>query len=412
MHSEDGRILIFSEESGITAFFLENGRIAGVWKEKKESVRVGDIYLGRISHYAANIDAYYIEVLKGVSCFLPAAEILKSYIRGNAEQQRKEKTPRLHVGDELLVQVKKEAYKKKLAYVTTKLELAGKYSVVSNESAGVHYSKKIAAQDKERLYSLMEENIPESELTSRVLLRTAAAECQDFSSVLQEIRYHTKILQQITASASHTYPLRKVYGNRSLLELLFTEGKVRKETKLVTKDKEIFDNIAELCRKYGFDAKQQVVLYPEDELPLSVLYNLKSKLQEITEEKVWLPSGGSLYIAPTEALVVIDVNTGKCVLKGNSEDTFLKINLEASREIAFQIQARNLSGIILVDFINMKSENNATILLDDLRTRLKSCSPQGSVVDITKLGLVEITREKKRPDIYEIKNELNKTILM
>ncbi|MGN0325116.1 MAG: ribonuclease E/G [Lachnospiraceae bacterium] len=411
MYSEDGRIIIFSEESGITAFFLENGRIAGVWKEKKESVRVGDIYLGRISHYAANIDAYYIEVLKGINCFLPAGEILKTKTRGNAEQQ-KEKTPRLHVGDELLVQIKKEAYKKKLAYATTKLELAGKYSVVSNESAGVHYSKKIAHQDKERLISLMEKDIPESATDCRVLLRTVAAECQDFSPVLQEIREHANILQQITASASYTYPLRKVYGNRSLLELLFTEGRVRKETKIVTKDKEVFENITELCGKYGFDAKQQAILYPEDELPLSILYNLKSKLQEITEEKVWLPSGGSLYIAPTEALVVIDVNTGKCVLKGNSEDTFLKINLEASREIAFQIQARNLSGIILVDFINMKSENNATILLDDLRTRLRNCSPQGIVVDITKLGLVEITREKKRPDIYEIKNELNKTILM
>ena len=411
MHSEDGRILIFSEESGLTAFFLENGRIAGVWKEKKESVRVGDIYLGRISHYAANIDAYYIEVIKGINCFLPADEIIKRKSLGNTEQQ-KEKTSRLHVGDELLVQVKKEAYKKKLAYVTTRLELAGKYSVVSNESAGVHYSKKIAHQDKERLISLMEKNISEAATDLRVLLRTAAAECQDFSSILQEIGEHAKILQQITASAFHTYPLRKVYGNRSLLEMLFTEGKVKKETKLVTKDKEAFEKITELCGTYGFDAKQQAVLYPEDELPLPVLYNLKSKLQEITEEKVWLPSGGSLYIVPTEALVVIDVNTGKCVLKGDSEDTFLKINLEASREIAFQIQARNLSGIILVDFINMKSENNATILLDDLKMRLKSCSPPGIVVDITKLGLVEITREKKRPDIYEIKNELNKTILM
>ncbi len=108
---------------------------------------------------------------------------------------------------------------------------------------------------------------------------------------------------------------------------------------------------------------------------------------------------------------MIDVNTGKYTSKSCREETFLKINLEAAREIAFQIRARNLSGIILVDFINMREENNATILLADLKKRLKQFSPPGVVVDITKLGLVEITREKRRPDIYSIKDKLIKIIL-
>ncbi len=401
MRSSDNRILLFSVNDSITVFHLENGRIAEVWQEKEQAVRVGDIYLGRVGHYAAHLDAYYVEILKGVSCFLPADEAVSGKDRS-----------RLHEGDEVLVQIKKEAYKTKLASAAGKLEIAGKYSVVSNAKPAVHFSRKIKQEEKERLKKLMEEGYPISDMPFQVLLRTAAAECQDGSLILKEIGEQEERLRQIIAAASHTYPLCKMYEGASVLELLFREERVSSQTKIVTRDEALHERINRLCRQYGYDPGEVSVLYTDTDLPMTVLYGLKSRLQEITEEKVWLSSGASLYIAPTEALTVIDVNTGKYASKSSREETFLKINLEAAREIAFQIRARNLSGIILVDFINMQGKDNATILLTELKKRLKLCSPQGIVVDITKLGLVEITREKKRPDIYCIKGELNKTILL
>lgn len=401
MHPADNRFLLFAENDTITVFCMENGRIAEVWQEKEQSVRVGDIYLGRVGHFAANIDAYYVEILKGVSCFLPAKDVVSE-----------KSGTRLHEGEEILVQIKKEAYKTKLAYATTKLEIAGKYAVVSNAAPAVYYSRKIGQEEKERLKKFMEENYPVSDMPFQILLRTAAAECDDLVQILDEIRDHEKCLRRIIDSASHTYPLCRMYEGASVPEFLFREGRIHGQTKIVTKDKMLHERINGLCRLYGYDPVEISVLYSDPNLPMTVLYGLQSRLREITEEKVWLPSGASLYIAPTEALHVIDVNTGKYMSKSCREETFLKINLEAAREIAFQIRARNLSGIILVDFINMKEENNATILLADLKKRLKQCSPPGVVADITKLGLVEITREKKRPDIYSIKDKLNKTILL
>ncbi len=401
MHPADSRFLLFAENDTITVFCMENGRIAEVLQEKEQSVRVGDIYLGRVGHYAANIDAYYVEIQKGVSCFLPAGD-------GVSEKSG----IRLHEGEEILVQIKKEAYKSKLAYAATKLEIAGKYAVVGNAAPAVYYSQKLRREEKERLKKFMEENHPVSDMPFQILLRTAAAECQDPSRILDEIREHEECLQHIIDSAPHTYPLCRMYEGVSVLELLFREGRIHGQTRIVTKDETLHKQIDALCRQYGLDCAEISVLYDDPNLPMTVLYGLQSRLREITEEKVWLPSGASPYIPPTEAVHGIDVNTGKYTSKSRREETFLKINLEAAKEIVFQIRARNLSGIILVDFINMKEENNATILLADLKKRLKQCSPPGVVVDITKLGLVEITREKKRPDIYHIKDKLNKIILL
>lgn len=394
MNIAESRILLFQDETGITVFFLNEGRITEVWKENESAVRVGDIYLGRVSHYAANIDAYYVEILKGVQCFLPASGL------------------KLHEGTEVLLQIKKEAYKTKLATASVILEIPGRYSVTNSNDADVHYSKKLKNEDKEKIQNYLDQNYPQLERIYHILIRTAAADCENLSLILDEIKENEKTLQQIVAAASHAYPMCKMYGSSSVLEMLFTEGKILENTKIVSKDKAILERIHGFCWQYGINPEDKTVLYDDQDLSMSVLYGLKNKLHEITDEKIWLKSGGSLHITPTEALIVIDVNTGKYSAKGSREETFLKINLEAAKEIAFQIQARNLSGIILVDFINMKDENNITILITDLKKRLGTCSPPAFLIDVTKLGIVEITREKKKADIYEIKGALNKTILM
>ncbi len=280
MHPADNRFLLFAENGAITVFCLENGRIAEVFQEKEQAVRVGDIYLGRVGHFAANIDAYYVEILKGISCFLPAEEVV-SEKRG----------ARLHEGEEILVQIKKEAYKTKLAFATTKLEIAGKYAVTSNAAPAIYYSRKIGREEKERLKKFMEENYPVPDMSFQILLRTAAAECHDLVRILGEIRDQEKCLRRIIDSASHTYPLCRMHEGASVVEFLFREGRIHGQTKIVTRDKTLHERIDGLCRQYGYDPAEISVLYSDPDLSMTVLYGLQSRLREITEEKVWLPRG-------------------------------------------------------------------------------------------------------------------------
>ena len=136
-------------------------------------------------------------------------------------------------------------------------------------------------------------------------------------------------------------------------------------------------------------------------LSLSGLYSLKHVLGSALHEKVWLKHGGYLVIQPTEALTVIDVNSGKCVSKKNQEDAALKINLEAAKEIARQLRLRNLSGIIVIDFINLDDPDKMQILLKEFRKLLSRDPIQATLVDVTELQLVEVTRKKVRKPLYE-----------
>ena len=136
-------------------------------------------------------------------------------------------------------------------------------------------------------------------------------------------------------------------------------------------------------------------------LPMSKLYNLQAVLERALNERVWLKHGGYLVIQPTEALTVVDVNSGKCIAGKKTEDTYLKINLEAAKEIAKQLRLRNLSGIIIVDFINLEEEENRQQLLKEFRKCLLEDPIQATVADVTALQLVEVTRKKVRKPLYE-----------
>ena len=172
---------------------------------------------------------------------------------------------------------------------------------------------------------------------------------------------------------------------------------------IVTDEREIYDELTNVP-----PADIQVRFY-EDSYPLVSLYNLETSLERALGKTVWLKSGGYLVIEPTEAMTVIDVNTGKNIEKKSPEETYFKTNLEAATEIAFQLRLRNLSGIIIVDFIDMKEEEHNTELLNAFRQHLNQDPVKTTLVDMTALGLVEITRKKIRQPLHEqMKNDWKK----
>ena len=178
----------------------------------------------------------------------------------------------------------------------------------------------------------------------------------------------------------------------------------------MTDNKSLYEAVSSYA-KTAFPENTQIRLYEDKLLPLYKLYSLESALEHGLHEKVWLKSGGFLVIQQTEAFVCIDVNTGKFTANKEMEETFRKINLEAAAEIALQLRLRNLSGIILIDFINMKSPKHKKELMENLQAYLNRDPVKGTVVDMTSLNIVEVTRKKVRKSLTEEMKELAKEVV-
>jgi len=210
------------------------------------------------------------------------------------------------------------------------------------------------------------------------------------------------------------YKDTKKYSSPSLikkssdvLEEIIEEYSGNKDFNVIITDEKIKEKLKPVCEKYTVDLK----LHLNEDIPLRTVYGLKSKFERITEEKVWLKNGGYLFINKTEAMTVIDVNSGKIIAKDKEQGMYVTC-MDAAKEIAYQIGVRNISGIIIVDMLKIKDSDNKTKLINYMNDVLGALNPPAKLVDITKLGLFEITRQKKYPDIYTQLSKINKTILL
>ena len=360
--------------------YMENEKIYDVLvgeEEDADAVAVGDIYVGRVQNIVQNISAAFVEVKKDVICYLPLSECAGQKIRS---------------GDELVVQIKKAAVRTKQAVVTLYPELAGRYCVISTKTCEKGISKKIKDPDRTRQLKELLEQYKEEEYG--ILLRTNAAyatpeeirsECDKMVEEMHERMEHGRYMACFSLLRGED-PFYVKYINSCRLEEL---------DRIITDD-------GEICRELQTSYGNLVQYYQDTVYPLDKLLGIQSKLAKAYEKRVWLKSGGNLVIEPTEALTVIDVNTGKAVEgKRNKETTFFKLNCEAAVEAARQIRMRNLSGIILIDFIDMKKTQHQDELMALLRTELAKDKTRTALIDITKLGLVEITRMKKNKPLCE-----------
>ena len=175
----------------------------------------------------------------------------------------------------------------------------------------------------------------------------------------------------------------------------------KKQIRILAEDAELYDELLQFVRSRFPDCEKMCKHYQDNMVSLSALFGIESRLKDASSDKVWLKSGAFLYIEPTQAMTVIDVNSGKFDRRGEAEETFLHVNLEAAEEIVHQIILRNLSGIIVIDFINMKNHENYSKLWDKMIELLQKSGDSARLIDITKLGLVEMTRKKTGKTIYE-----------
>lgn len=407
-----GSLVMNKEETFmVSALYDENRKMTEVslMSLEEESI-LGNIYIGRVENVVKNLNAAFIRISPEQICYYS----LEDYHQPLFTKKISEKKP-LAAGEEVVVQVSREALKTKDPAVTTNLNFTGKYAVLTTGNQKIGISSKLGKSERERLKKLAESVEHED---FGIIFRTNAKEVSE-EEILAEIQMLAAEWQNMKETAKYKtcYSCLKKQPPSYIKEIMNLPMTSVEE--IITDDRSIFE---ELCSMYGITEQELwtkgTVSVPIDEvkineiltlryyrdtvLRLSSLYSIKSYLENALSEKVWLKSGAYLIIQPTEAMTVIDVNTGKNIAKKEVQENFLKINKEAAVEIAYQLRLRNLSGIIIVDFINLTSKEAEEELMSTFRAALKQDPVPTQLIDITKLGLVEVTRKKVKKSLGEV----------
>ena len=372
--------------------YLRDRIFFGLWEQEKPAelafydkepeIKLGDIVLARVKDVVPNIRAAFVQLTPSQMAFLPLEQAPEG----------------LRSGDEIAVQVTKEAVKTKDPVVTTKWNLTGRFVVLVTDSRKVSVSSKIRdslwkTEIQERLVQMLS---PED--FCGLIVRTEAYQAS-YEEISQEVHmmlaeYH-RIYQASKTRSCHSVLFR---SESAWLSRFFG----------MTEPVEIITDIPELHRQcdhfiaaHNLASRMSLRLYADVKYPLIKLYSLETVLEDTLRKHVWLKSGGYLVIEYTEAMVVIDVNTGKSESRKSKDEHIMSLNLEAADEIARQLRLRNLSGMILIDFIDMRRADDDERLLSHLRQAVKYDPVGVTVVDMTKLGIVECTRRKKARPLHE-----------
>lgn len=413
LRNTDGGKLIFTDYRNKSGVFLlrENRLLAAAFPENS---KIGSVYLARVKDVTKNIDACFVEIGNGEICFLPFREAEHPFLLNRKYDGR------LLAGDELPVQVTRDAQKSKQPSVTAHISLSNDYFALSLGSRKTGFSAKLDKEQKKRLAEILtaqgiidgsrqlkiqedEKELPALPSTGLVV-RTRAAELLESESPQELLQNQFDHLLEefrcLFRSAAHRTCFSCLRDADNRLSGIFNSFSPGEFSELLTDDQATFDRLKHYAAEHM--PEMPVRLYQDHLLPLNRLYSLDSRLETALNERVWLKSGGYLVIQPTEALTVIDVNSGKYEARNKAEEeTALKINLEAAEEIALQLKLRNLSGIIVADFINMEEWPHCQELLNRLRELVKKDKVKTTVVDMTSLGLVEITRKKTTKPLWE-----------
>ncbi|QNM05787.1 ribonuclease E/G [Qiania dongpingensis] len=376
----------------------DNGRITSLFLEDLEACSlIGRIYVGRVKHIIKNIRSAFVDIGEDMVCYYPLEEWERYPSVGMAGRP-------LHEGDEILVQVEKDAVKTKAPSVTTKLTFTGQYLVLMTGKTGISFSAKI--KDRERKEALKALLCPSGGENTGfgMIVRTNGENASEQALLLEKERLEAQMNVILSTWTSRTGGSLLHEPEPAFLSEIFN-NRLSSLDEVVTDDPQVYDIVrkkAESIRMADENSRLPFLRYYEDAYPLTKLYSLETVLERARKERVWLKSGGYLVIQPTEALVSIDVNTGKFDGKKSLEETFFKINLEAAEEIAVQLRLRNLSGIIIVDFIDMTKKEHKEALLKAFEEALRKDPVKTVLLGLTRLNLAELTRKKVRKPLHEI----------
>lgn len=360
----------------------------------EEESLLNSIFVARVDNIVPNINAAFVRISSKQVCYLPLEDIQAPlYVKKQSELKP------LSIGDEIVVQVIKDAIKTKEPVVSTKLTLTGKYCVLTTQNTSLGVSKKIKDSDYLQMSELLRTNVGEQakEHEFGMIVRTNALEATK-EELVRDLRDTVERFLELKSKSVHqcafavlekpdaSYIQKLKSADLSALDGVFTD------------EDDIFSEIEENL-PYLKD-KGLLKLYKDDKVSLGTLYNFRGSVDKLVEKHIWLKSGANIIIEQLETMTVIDVNSGKNISK--NEKAILEINKEAAVEIARQLRLRNISGMIIIDFINMKTKEHMDELISILKEQIKKDSVPCTFMDVTKLGLVELTRKKTFKSLKEM----------
>ncbi|MFG1691019.1 ribonuclease E/G [Gemmatimonadota bacterium] len=387
---------------------LEDKQLVEIMLDRPDQGRlVGDIYLGKVEAVLPGIQAAFVDIGTDKAGFLHASDLVPENDDddeqgGGGRRNRKQVPIQDHVqkGQELLVQVTKEPIGTKGPRITTQISLPGRFLVFMPFSNHVGVSRRIDHRgERSRLRKLAKEVVPKD--SGGVIIRTVGEELNKNTFQKEFKRLHStwkKIQQQAETKEAPALVRSEAKLISGVIRDLFSD----KFDALIVDNKEIHNEILQYLKNVDPELKSRVQFHAES-VPLFEKHNVDVEIQRAFRREVELPSGGYIVIEPTEALVSIDVNTGKFTgkKKKDPEHTILKTNLDAAKEIARQLRLRDIGGIIVCDFIDMESQENRNRVLHEMKSHQGRDRARTKAFEVSELGLIEMTRQRVRPSLLE-----------
>ena len=365
-----------------------------VRRSDKESL-VGNMYVGLVKNVLPGMEAAFIDFGAVKNGVLYSSDV--SYDRAARGRNRPRIEEAMKEGDHVLVQVVKDAMGAKGARLTNEVTMPGRHLVLVPNSDMQGISRRLPEDERTRLREIIEEEKPSD---FGVIVRTAASTASR-EEIVSDIKRLVQRWDSIKDGLEGGDAPRMIYEEPSLLIRVIREHFTPDFRRLMLDDDDANDAVVAYLKETAPDLVDRVHRYQEDDLGLFERFHVEDQLRKALDRRVWLPSGGHLVIDRTEALTVIDVNTGKFVGKSNLEDTVLQNNLEAAEEIGRQLRLRDIGGIIVIDFIDMEIEKNRQAVLRRLRETLAKDKTRTQVFDVSDLGLVEMTRKNVSKGLLE-----------
>ena len=385
----DREMIVRSKNGRVQIAVLEDNVLVEHYVARNQDASlIGNVYLGRVQTVLPSMEAAFVDIGRGRNAVLYSGEVDWDAVETGNQPRRIELA--LKSGDRVLVQVTKDPVGHKGARLTSQISLPGRYLVYVPGGAMNGISRKLPDTERARLKKILKEVLPES---SGVIVRTAAEGATE-DQLTRDVQRLTTQWEHISRQIESIQAPALLHSEPDLLVKIVRDVFNEDFTKMLIQGEEAHQTITAYLESVAPDLIERVAVYDGQADPFDE-FRVTEQIEKALDRKVWLPSGGSLVIDRTEAMTVVDVNTGKFVGSGgNLEETVTKNNLEAAEEIVRQLRLRDIGGIIVVDFIDMVLESNRDLVLRRLVECLSRDRTKHQVAEVTSLGLVQMTRKK------------------
>ena len=396
---EGSKLLISSYKDKYLAVYYKGDKAYDIEVLDKDVRMLDSIHIAKVGNIADNISAAFLDIVNPSN----KDERLKAYY-SLTDNKRHIYTDfseheRFKQNDEILVQITKEAAKGKACIASSNISLSAVYTVLSLGQGKVTFSSKI--DDKAWKEEIKSELIKYLDKDFNLVLRTNSYKVKN-ELIQKELLLLSEEMKKLLEKARHTKaPALIKLSDKEYINLLkqYLNGELKE---IITDIDEVFEDISAYLKDSDKSKIPSCRLYKDELLPLNKLYALDSLIEGVKQRKVWLKNGAYIVMDYTEAMTVIDVNTGKTDINKSAQETVYYTNLEAAKEIARQLRLRNISGIVIIDFIDMKSKELRDKLFNKLNKELKEDKVRARAIDYTALNLVELTRQKIKKPLYEV----------